>query len=328
MREKTIDIAKGWGMFFVVLGHLTIFGSPLYIVIYHFHMPLFFFLSGWLFKHTSVKKCMIKKTKRLLLPYMFYWFYIHLIQYIWYGIVFSDWNVAVHNWNPLCGGTLWFLISLWSINLIVAVSYKMGKWQYAIYLLLFIIGLIMGEKKIQLPLYASQTMLMLPFFIMGMFFHKKTLLEGQTIYEYLSKRGILSWEFLVAILLFFVPCGLLDINGPVIPNPVQFILTPLSGIIIILIVSRQFSSLWQKMRIDKLGANSLQIYGIHWPLVPFFWFITIPIVMRITSVVGENLQGMVVKDLVFLQVVLAIILTTVSHLTGVLFVKMFPQILK
>lgn len=43
MRDSTIDIAKGIGIFLVVLGHFTVFASPLYHYIYLFHMPLFFF---------------------------------------------------------------------------------------------------------------------------------------------------------------------------------------------------------------------------------------------------------------------------------------------
>jgi len=56
-RLDWIDIAKGIGIILVVLGHTLVpqvretgFAGFLWIFIYNFHMPLFFFLSGYLFE--------------------------------------------------------------------------------------------------------------------------------------------------------------------------------------------------------------------------------------------------------------------------------------
>ena len=56
-RDITIDIAKGIGIFLVVLGHVPI---PMWLVtpIYMFHMPLFFFLSG-MFVHLNEDRIMV-----------------------------------------------------------------------------------------------------------------------------------------------------------------------------------------------------------------------------------------------------------------------------
>lgn len=63
MRDSTIDIAKGIGIFLVVLGHFAVFASPLYHYIYLFHMPLFFFISGMFAKPMSIKECLVKNKK-------------------------------------------------------------------------------------------------------------------------------------------------------------------------------------------------------------------------------------------------------------------------
>lgn len=48
-RDNTIDIARGIAIIFVVIGHSGI--SPYYWnIIYFFHMPLFFFISGCFLK--------------------------------------------------------------------------------------------------------------------------------------------------------------------------------------------------------------------------------------------------------------------------------------
>lgn len=79
-----IDIAKGIGIVLVVLGHTIVpqvrentFAGFLWIFIYNFHMPLFFFLSGFLFEkglahYKSKGKFILGKLKFLMVPYLFF----------------------------------------------------------------------------------------------------------------------------------------------------------------------------------------------------------------------------------------------------------------
>lgn len=71
-----IDIAKGIGIVLVVLAHTQSLDSSISSLIYLFHMPLFFILSGYLLKsHNSsgsIKKIALHKAHRLLLPLFFY----------------------------------------------------------------------------------------------------------------------------------------------------------------------------------------------------------------------------------------------------------------
>lgn len=73
MRNKTIDIAKGLGILLVVFGHSWIVlheKGELFRVIFSFHMPLFFFLSGVFFKETeSLRSLLRSKADSLLKPY-------------------------------------------------------------------------------------------------------------------------------------------------------------------------------------------------------------------------------------------------------------------
>ena len=64
-----IDAAKGIGLLCVILGHL---GVPyLSTLVYTFHMPLFFFLSGIVFSGSkySPAEFLKRKLKSLVLPY-------------------------------------------------------------------------------------------------------------------------------------------------------------------------------------------------------------------------------------------------------------------
>lgn len=73
-RNDAFDIAKGIGFLLVALGHVDP-ASALSGVIYYFHMPLFFFISGWFLSADrdgrSMRAFIGKKARRLLLPFGF-----------------------------------------------------------------------------------------------------------------------------------------------------------------------------------------------------------------------------------------------------------------
>ena len=79
-RIEYIDIARGIGILLVVLGHndFSLISPFAYQVIYSFHMPLFFFLSGYFLK-TSMPFMMFFKRRfeTLLKPYLFTLFMIY-----------------------------------------------------------------------------------------------------------------------------------------------------------------------------------------------------------------------------------------------------------
>lgn len=64
-----IDYIKGIGIILVVIGHTTDIGDTWRVWIYTFHMPLFFCISGYLFKHNHP---IIRMAQRLLLPLLIY----------------------------------------------------------------------------------------------------------------------------------------------------------------------------------------------------------------------------------------------------------------
>lgn len=82
-RIDWIDIAKGIGIISVILGHLR---TPLYIseMIFSFHMPLFFVISGYFYKERKLKNFIFLKYKSLILPYIYlfsYNFFVRNFEY-------------------------------------------------------------------------------------------------------------------------------------------------------------------------------------------------------------------------------------------------------
>lgn len=65
-----IDTAKGIGILSVLIGH--IFPRQNVDFIYLFHMPLFFFISGYLLSPQPTTNFITKKTKGLIIPYIYF----------------------------------------------------------------------------------------------------------------------------------------------------------------------------------------------------------------------------------------------------------------
>ena len=84
-RLEWADIAKGLGIILVVFAHTLVPRLRdtsaaikfIWIFIYNFHMPLFFFVSGWLFeknlpRYTDKLKFTLSKSRLLMLPYLMF----------------------------------------------------------------------------------------------------------------------------------------------------------------------------------------------------------------------------------------------------------------
>ncbi|HKI80870.1 MAG TPA: acyltransferase family protein [Pseudodesulfovibrio sp.] len=68
-RDLSIDIAKAFGITLVVIGH-SYSPFPLEKIIYSFHMPLFFIVSGLLYKSRGIVRTMRNKWYGLAAPYL------------------------------------------------------------------------------------------------------------------------------------------------------------------------------------------------------------------------------------------------------------------
>lgn len=105
-RQSWIDVLKGIGILFVVIGHVCL-NKRISNWIYSFHMPLFFFLSGYLWsysinKHTPFFEFLRKRTVTILIPFIL--FRIALVIY---------WIIVESHFRALDLGPIWFLVVLY-----------------------------------------------------------------------------------------------------------------------------------------------------------------------------------------------------------------------
>ncbi|WP_338449552.1 acyltransferase family protein [Niallia oryzisoli] len=141
-RIQWIDSSKGIGILLVILGHTMIQGE-LRGQIYAFHMPLFFFISGFLFsnrKYPDLKGFIFAKAKSLLIPYVsFSIISILLMKIFQLGTIDIPNLIKTFLLSERNGiyfdQPLWFLTSLFTIEVIFYLLVKYVKKQSWIMLL-------------------------------------------------------------------------------------------------------------------------------------------------------------------------------------------------
>lgn len=113
-RIDYLDIAKGFGIIFVILGHCILgHNSSLHSVLYSFHMPLFFFISGICFsgKYSFVSLA-VKRFRQMILPTI--WFSLISVLVV-EGLKL---DVKWWDWSKHLPFALWFLPILYFSELI------------------------------------------------------------------------------------------------------------------------------------------------------------------------------------------------------------------
>lgn len=69
-RVQWVDAAKGVGIILVIAGHVWWRPGPVRDIVYAFHMPLFFILSGYMVKPQPTLSLILRQARSLLLPFV------------------------------------------------------------------------------------------------------------------------------------------------------------------------------------------------------------------------------------------------------------------
>jgi len=127
-REEWIDAAKGIGICLVVLGH-TKLPNLISAGIYSFHMPLFFYLSGAVYKNKGWALFFIRKVKSLLWPYFMFGIFssvvLSMVSSRNESILGEIWKLFRFRGN--INTPLWFLPSLFAAEIVFYFVMKLQK---------------------------------------------------------------------------------------------------------------------------------------------------------------------------------------------------------
>jgi polysaccharide biosynthesis protein PslL len=155
-RNQTIDVVKGIGILLVVFGHnwISLNGNhEIFRVIFSFHMPLFFFLSGIFLKESTSFQVFLKsRTDTLLKPYFVVLAALGTTQLLWAIIKGSVTTKKLYYFVGLVYGTgktiswapFWFLPHLFISSffaLIILKIIKRRSWTTFISIVMLSIGI-------------------------------------------------------------------------------------------------------------------------------------------------------------------------------------------
>lgn len=199
-RFDYLDIAKGIGILLVVWAHIMLVGAS-HRLIYAFHMPLFFFISGMLFnkdKFVSYGQFLKQRAKRLFVPYVLYsvatwcvWaafrylrhdevdsYFMPLLQTI---IAQGSGEFIVHN------SALWFVPCLFAVEIMYYLFSRFNEW-----VTLTLCFATAGIGALLVYLYGADYLFLLPWNLDAAFFALPFYGVANAIRRHLSHERIMN----------------------------------------------------------------------------------------------------------------------------------------
>lgn len=272
MRIKWIDWSKGLGILLVILGH-TFCPNSIKVWLYSFHMPLFFFLSGYVFKMktNSFKEFLISRIKSLFIPALIFES-ILLIYTVIEGMILRD-TYELNLTSKLLGiiiqrrgGVLsyapWFLICLFTTQIILYFFLKKIKNNKSLLMMGIIssfIGYIYCTKiGVILPWAIDASLNAILFFILGYVLKQSVLFSTVTQRKYLPLYIIIN--IVVCVIQIILQDTMLDMYSNSYGNYFAYILASISGIFSIITLSKSFNL---GSHLQFIGENSIIYYSLH-----------------------------------------------------------------
>ena len=277
VRDKSIDVAKGIGMLMVVFGHTQ---SEYIQLVYQFHLPLFFFLSGLVFnekKVDDIENFVLSKIKNLWFPFVKYEmiflllhntfstisFYTtrsnYILNYTLEDTIKKSLLILTMGFGEKLAGPLWFLISSFEIVLIfgaINFVFRKLKMQQNVQLILIAIIGIFGYGIgciTDFPRMGSQSLIGLFFFSTGYIFKR---IKEKVSYK-LFPAIICMCVILICYKVNYVDISRLEINCKTL-----LVISGLAGcyltIYVAKILPQDIASIF-----EYCGKNTISVLALH-----------------------------------------------------------------
>lgn len=285
-RVVYMDIVKAFAIIAVVIGHSE---SPFTPIVYLYHIPLFFFISGYFFSDYYSKAPFLllkRRLKTLYIPFIGYELFFLILHNVFFTLnIYSDkvgyedtvshlYTIQDFSINAVkilafigteqLAGPLWFILSLFTVNLLfVFISYLTTKYirenpeyfRFFVIFLAFLIGNITTHYGFKNYYNLNTSLVALLIFYMGYTFRK---LEHKTYFNlYLL---IISSLFLVMSSLY----GPIDMASNTYLSPSFLIVNSLAGVYINIHLAKIIVS--KKINytiLEYIGKNTFAIMALH-----------------------------------------------------------------
>lgn len=284
-RIEWIDAAKGIGICLVVAGHALPGNAIAATVIWAFHMPLFFFISGLTAKpwRPGSLPSAAHGLANLVIPYIFFSVVSIALWTLSKGAIASGnaWQTALSQMAYGVAGPedvmlynvpLWFFTCLFCVRLLfyaVTAAFSTKALQITgASLLAFIACLYVFPRFYSIAWNLDVAPIALMFFFGGYYFTNggsasRTVSDGE--------RALIALAAFITFILCVTLNGRIDMNKRVLGNPVLFYLGAFAGIMLIVGAAKRYASI---RLLGTLGQASIVIFPIHilFGLLPYRLF--------------------------------------------------------
>ena len=304
-----LDYGKAIAIYLVLLAHTALY-KPLDGFIYTFHIPFFFFISGYLFsfkKYPSYREFVKRRFNQLILPYIF----INIITYLFWFFVSSRVGadadsignplsplmaaIIVRAENMLHDVPLWFLAALFVVENIYYLLYKNKKYNIIATLLLITVAFINDKyNPHRLPFCLDIAIVGTIFYAFGNYMHS----FSEKVYKIIP--FILSF---VATIIIYNYNGRVAMHVNEYSNIILFLAGGVSGCYFMSCICIFLQKYVGTNRIvEFIASSTLLICAFH---LPTFTLIK-GVMFYILKLNPDTMAGTVVPNIIFATISLAV----------------------
>ena len=271
-----LDIAKGIAILLVIIGHMGI-PRTMSNIIYSFHMPFFFLMSGFMFStNRPLRQNIVRETQKILYPYLT----CSVIVLLLFSIYRDDWgtyvlSVLYKGWGFF---PLWFVLVFYCARLIFFLLYEttrkiklklMGGGRAIIILLYVILSALVGAflsfKNIIWPYNMSSIFAATSFILIGLLL--KQLLSRIRYFDMSTFVHVIIVIFAFAICLVGSSYYRLDMCINQILPLIPIFIIAVVGTLMIISLSIIMSRIYQFPVISSCGRNTFMLMAFPIPVM-------------------------------------------------------------
>ena len=276
-RIDYVDVFRGIGIIFMILGHMSFVTPHFDHYIHAFHMPMFYFASGLFFKtNLRITTYLKKLTRQIILPYVFFATIFSFIV-VFRGEdtlqnVLSQVLTINNNGFPIAGA-LWFLTSFYFSQVILYILKK--KINDDIVLTpIVVLSLIVGINFSKL--FATRLYWSLDTSFVGL----ALIFLGYIVKKYNLLEKLISDRIGLTIILFLINCFLImktsyvNIRADIYPSTILFLINAVMSFLVYLNASKIIINYLSKTKFKKMlaviGKNSIVSLCLNQFVILFF----------------------------------------------------------
>lgn len=323
MRDRSLDIMKGIGILLVVFAHVYHNSGLIYL----FHMPLFFILSGAAMTYSKSGSGLKKKAKTLLIPY----FLFSLLCFVYWALIESKFRPLpdditifgerfgqslklqqfVNIFTSInCKSAfiynivLWFLPCLFMAELLYS-KIKSTKAEWGIDVLCIIIGYVTVSSSNGWPWCLGEAVIAVPLLSIGNRFYQPLIKVFKKKTMYAVGIGVVC--LLAFILMFVLQEPHTDMAHNIIPK--EFYLMAILGSLCVVIISFGIDkfAIMGGQYFAYLGRNSLIVMCVHEPLKRIILMVLSKVVSMPIDVIRNEIGMSIVAMFIVVTVCIPII---------------------